>query len=77
MIPFNLWSESLVFAVIFTFIVLVPCILVTFMGKKMIHQLGQYPSKTPAIQMSIFVQLVVIEIVTFTLLTGFLFVLAH
>ena len=77
MIPFNLWSESFIFAVIFTFIVLVPCVLVMLMGKKMIQQLGRYPSKTPAIQMSIFVQLVVIEIVTFTLLTGFLFVLAH
>ena len=71
MIPFELWGESFIFASVYAVIILVPCVLVALIGRKMIDQLGQYPTKTPAIQMSIFFQLVTIEVITFVLLIGF------
>jgi len=71
MVEFNLWGESFIFAVIFAFIILVPCVLVAFIGTRMIDRLGRYPTKTPVIQMSILVPLVAIEIVTFALMLGF------
>ena len=77
MIPFDLWSESLIFSSIFAFIVLVPCVLVALIGRNMIRQLGQYPSKTPAIQMSIFLKLVTIEVVTFIMMIGFFRTFEH
>ena len=77
MIPFNLWTESFIFASVYAVIILVPCVLVAWIGRKMIRQLGQYPSKTPAIQMSIFIQLVAIEVATFTLMIGFFRTFEH
>ena len=71
MIEFDLWGESFVFFMIYSIIILVPCVLVAIMGKKMITQLGLYPTKTPAIQMSIFMQLVIMEILTFFFLIIF------
>lgn len=71
MIPFDLWTESFIFASIYSVLILVPCVLVAFLGRKMVNQLGHYPTKTPAIQMSIFFQLVVIEVITFTLMLTF------
>jgi len=71
MISFDLWSESLIFSSIYAVIIIVPCILVAIIGRRMIQQLGQYPSRTPMIQMSVFWQLVTIEIITFISLIGF------
>jgi hypothetical protein len=71
MVEFNLWIESLIFGSIFSVIVIIPCVLVTILGKKMIYELGQYPTKTPVIQMSILFQLIVVEILTFICLLGF------
>ena len=72
MVEFNLWRESFIFASVYSFIIIVPCILVAILGKKMINQLGNYPTQTPYIQLDIVLQLIIIEIVTFTLLIGFL-----
>ena len=69
MIPFNLWAESFIFAAIYAVVILVPCALVTWIGRDMINQLGRWPTKTPAIQMGIFWKLVVIEVVTFIVMT--------
>lgn len=71
MTTFDLWGESFTFALIYSFIIIVPCIIVAILGKKMIAQMGKYPTKSPIIQMSIFWQLVVLEIITFLLLIGF------
>jgi len=65
MVEFDLWAETFIFASIFSVIVIVPCILVAIVGSKMIQKLGLYPTKTPTIQMSIFMQLMVIEVCTF------------
>lgn len=71
MIRFDLWTESFILGAVFSVIVLVPCILVMLIGRKTINKLGQYPTRTPAIQMSIFLQLVAIEIVGFFSLLAF------
>lgn len=71
MVVFNLWAESFIFCSVYAILVLVPCILVAIMGKNMINKLGQYPSRTPAIQMGVFLRLISLEVVTFGLLIGF------
>ncbi len=71
MIRFDLWSESLIFAAVYFVIIIVPCVLVAILGRKLIHQIGLYPSRTPILQMGVFWQLVLVEIFTFALLIGF------
>ena len=71
MIEFNLWGESFIFAIVYAVLIIVPCILVVLLGRKMINQLGYFPTRTPIIQMSIFLKLVIVEVVTFVLLIGF------
>ena len=71
MVEFSLWREAFVFACIYGVIITVPCIIVAIIGSKMLEQLGRYPSKTPAIQMSIIWKLIITEIITFVLLLMF------
>ncbi len=47
-----------------------PSIGAGWLGKHLIDGLGRYPSKAPVIQMSIFIKLIVLEVVSFTLLLG-------
>ena len=67
-----LGGTAFVFVLVFWVMMLIPCIGIGWMGKKLIDQLGRYPSRTPAVQMSVLVKLVVLEVVSFTLLAGFL-----
>lgn len=64
-------SAALVFISIFYFLILIPCIAIGWVGKNLIYRLGQFPSKTPAIQMSILFKLVVIEVVSMSLMLVF------
>ena len=68
---FEYWYEAFIFIGIFSFLMLVPCVGVAVIGYKMIQKLGHFPSKTPAIQMSIVLQLVLTEVVAFTLIMIF------
>ena len=38
MVEFDLWRETFIFGSIFAMIVLIPCVLVTLIGKKMIDR---------------------------------------
>ena len=76
MVEFDLWAESLIFGLIYTVIVIVPCVIVAIIGRNMINRLGTYPSQTPAIQMSILIRLVLLEIITFSLLILFYHIFA-
>jgi len=60
-----------VFVLIFGAIMLIPCAAVAWLGYHAIAKIGQYPSKTPAIQMGVLLKLVVIEVVSFTLILAF------
>ena len=68
---FEYWQEGIILISIFFIIMAVPCIGVAWIGYRMLNQLGQHPSKTPAIQMSIFLKLIVIELVSFGMIIGF------
>lgn len=65
------WMVSLVFCAVFAVIVLVPCVIIALIGHKAIDRMGQRPSQIPAIQMQIFLPLIITDIVTFAALIGF------
>lgn len=71
MVAFDLWGESFIFALIFSVIILIPCLVICILGRKMIIQLSYYPSQAPRILMSICAQFFLTAIVTFALLFGF------
>ena len=71
MVPFELWGVSLIFCSIYAVIIIVPCVITANIGRRMIDELGHWPSKTPAIQMKFFWKLVVLEILTFIGLVAF------
>ena len=68
---FEYWSEAYIFIGIFAVLLFLPCVVVAILGYQMIDKLGHYPSKTPAIQLSIFLKLVVTEVVSFGLILVF------
>ena len=77
MIPFDLWGESFIFAALYSILIIVPCVLVAWIGRDMITRLGKEPTKTSAIQMSILGKLVTIEVVTFTFMLVFFRFFSH
>lgn len=64
----SLFGAAVTLITILIVIVGLPCVAVAWLGSRMINKLGYFPSKNPAIQTSIFLQLLVIEIFSFTLL---------
>lgn len=66
---------ALIFIGMFLIMILIPSIGIGLIGAGLINRLGRYPSKTPAIQMSILFQLVMVEVVSLTLMLGFFKVL--
>jgi hypothetical protein len=62
---------ALLFMSVFWILMAIPCVGVTWLGKNLIDRLGRYPSKTTAIQMSVFFKLIVIEVVSVTLILIF------
>ena len=73
---FEYWSEGVGFIVIFLFMILLPCAGVAWIGYCMIHRLGQFPSRTPEIQLSILFQLIAIEMVYFGMIYVFIRIFA-
>ncbi|MBF0479853.1 MAG: hypothetical protein HQL26_10255 [Candidatus Omnitrophica bacterium] len=71
MVDFNLWHESFLFGIFYFFIVLIPCVLITLLGRKLIYKLGHYPSRAPEFLVGIFWPFVSIMVFTFVLLVGF------
>ena len=66
-----MWGASLVFVTIFFVVLAIPCIGIGWLGWRTINKLGQFPSKTPAIQTGILLKLIIIEIVSVALLLMF------
>ncbi len=71
MVDFDLWGESFVFASVFSMLVLVPCLVIALIGRKMIKKLSYYPSQAPQILMSISLQFTVTAVITLSLLFAF------
>ena len=65
MVEFDLWKESFIFALIYSVFILIPCVLVVLLGRPMIERLGRWPTKTPIIQISVFLKLMLLEAFTF------------
>ena len=59
------------FAFIFFIVIAIPCVGIAWIGWGLLSRLGQYPSKTPAIQLSIVIKLVLLEVVSATLIMLF------
>ncbi|MFP4473036.1 MAG: hypothetical protein ACLFPX_04090 [Candidatus Omnitrophota bacterium] len=59
---------GLVLVGLFFVMLLIPTAGAIWIGLELINQLGRFPSKTPAIQMSVLLKLVVLQVVSFTLL---------
>ena len=68
---FDYWYQGILFIFLFFIIVAFACACVAFIGYEMIDKIGQHPSKTSAIQMSIFLKLAMVEGVSFLLLAFF------
>ncbi len=66
---------ALIFIGIFFVLMLIPTVGIAWIGWRLIERLGRYPSKTPAIQLSVVFKLVVVEVVSMTLLLVFFKVL--
>ena len=66
-----MWSEALVFGAVFSAIILIPCILIALMGRKMIYKLAYYPSRAPEILMSICFQFIILAVISLSALIGF------
>lgn len=62
---------AFIFVMIFFFLIAIPCVGMGWLGVNLINRLGQFPSKTQAIQMSVMLKLIVIEIVSITLILMF------
>ena len=77
MVIFNLWTEAFIFSLIYSTVIIVPCILIAMMGKKLIDDLGRFPSNAPFIQMGVVYKLIFVELITFSLLIGFYFVFSE
>ena len=68
---FQYWTEGLTFIGLMLFIVGLPCVAVSVLGTRLIDHIGQYPTKSARLQMSICVQLLVVEIFSFLMLAVF------
>lgn len=77
MVRFDLWIEGLIFVLIFGMIVLIPCVFIAIFGRKLIDQLGRYPSKAARIHMKALVPVVITEIAAFLFLIGFYLVISN
>ncbi len=56
---------ALILLGLFSFVILVPCIGTAILGVGLLKKIGRYPSKTPAFQISTFMKLAVLEIISF------------
>ncbi len=64
-------NVAFILITIFCVIIMIPCVGIGWTGWQMINKLGRFPSKTPAIQMSVLFQLIFIEVISLTLLIAF------
>jgi len=69
-------GAAIVFILLFFAFTIIPCVGTAIIGVNLINKLGRFPSKTPSVQMSVLFQLVVLEVVSFTLILAFFKVLS-
>ena len=65
------WGAGILLISIVLIIIGVPCTAIAWLGLKVIKKLSYYPSKTPAVQLSILFKLLVIEVISVALMLMF------
>ena len=68
---FTYWYEGLIFIAIFMVVIAIPCVLVSFLGSRLIYQLGQYPTKSGKQNLDMALPLLGSMVVSFGLLFAF------
>ncbi len=68
---FQYWREGWVFIAAMFFIVGVPCVAVAVLGTRLINHIGRYPTKSAQLQMGVCIQLLLVEIFSFSMLAIF------
>ena len=67
------WAEIIVFFGWFASVMSIPCLVIAIMGRKMLFQLGQFPSQKAPILMKFTIKLFFLEVVSFAALFWFYF----
>ena len=70
------WVAGIILITLVFIIIAVPCVFIAFLGYKMLNKLAYFPSKNPAIQMSILFWLMIVEVASVTMLLTFYHVFA-
>ena len=68
---FTHWYEALIFILVFSAIVGVPCFAVAVIGTRMVNELGNFPTKAAQIQSGASWKVLIIAIVSFFFLSAF------
>jgi len=67
---FKHWVQGLEIIFLFIIAVAVPCFFIAIWGAKMVNDLGNNPSKNSQIQAAMGWKILLVEVVSFVLLTG-------
>lgn len=68
---FEYWHEGLIFIGLFVFMVGFPCLMVAWMGPRLIDEIGNWPTKTARAQMKMTIPLLLVEAFSFFMLAMF------
>ena len=68
---FEFWNEGLIFIGCFVVMVGFPCVMIGFLGPKLIDEIGTWPTKTARAQMKMVLPLLLVEVVSFCMLAVF------
>ena len=71
MSKFAYWHEGLIFIIVFLIVMAIPCAAIAYFGSKLIAELGQYPSKSAKIQLSMALPLLGTMILSFGIFAVF------
>lgn len=68
---FTYWYEGLIFLAVFLIVIAIPCVLIAFLGSRLIYQLGQYPTRSSKANLDMAFPLLGAMILSFSLLVAF------
>ena len=68
---FSYWHEGLVFTMVFLVVMAVPCVLIAFLGSRLIDNLGQRPTRNVRTHLDMALPLLGTMILSFGMLVAF------
>ena len=69
---FSYWHEGLVFTMIFLVVMAIPCVLISFLGSRLIENLGQRPTKSVKAHLEMALPLLGTMVLSFGMLVALL-----